>query len=315
MPRGSELPTYNPHPLSPAGRARAGGVAGPKPAWLKIKIQTGPVFNKVRKLVKELELHTICEEGHCPNVYECWSQGTATFMILGDVCTRRCGFCAVSTGLPPAPPDPGEPQRLARGIAALGLEHVVVTSVDRDDLPDGGAEHFRQCITAIHEHLPRCSVEVLTPDFKADPDHALDLVLSAKPQIFSHNIETVPELYRTARPGSRFKNSLELLRRASQRRHEFGGLTKTAMMLGLGETEPQIAATIDRIAAAGVQILALGQYLRPSVEQLAVARYVHPDEFASWRAYGLAAGLHHVEAGPLVRSSLHAKEQVPTRQR
>lgn len=305
-----KLPAYQPHPASPAGRARQGGVQGPKPSWLKIKIQTGPTFNKVKRLVRELNLHTICAEGHCPNIYECWSQGTATFMILGDVCTRRCGFCAVATGLPPAPPDPEEPRRLALGVKSLGLKHVVITSVDRDDLPDGGAEQFRRTILALHDELPEVAVEVLTPDFKPDPQHALDLVLSARPQIFSHNIETVPELYRVARPGSHFAHSLELLRAASRRRTEFGGQTKTAMMLGLGETADQIDRTIAQIADAGVDLLALGQYLRPSTEQLAVDRYVHPDEFAHWRAEGLRRGLRHVEAGPLVRSSYHAQEQL-----
>ncbi|UCF68815.1 MAG: lipoyl synthase, partial [Acidobacteriota bacterium] len=222
MPTMGSLPPYAPRSHSPAGRARRGGVSGPKPSWLKIKLRTGPTYNRVRGLVENLELHTVCEEARCPNIYECWSQGTATFMILGDVCTRRCGFCAVSTGRPPAPPDAEEPTRLARAVARLGLEHVVITSVDRDDLSDGGAQHFAAVVRAIHQQAPGCDVEVLTPDFKQDPDRALDRVLAARPAIFSHNIETVPELYRTARPGSRFEHSLDLLRRASERRDEFG---------------------------------------------------------------------------------------------
>lgn len=311
MATETRLPAYHPRPESPAGKARQPNALGPKPPWLRIKLQTGPTYNKVRRLLSELQLNSICAEGHCPNVFECWSQGTATFMVLGDVCTRRCGFCAVKTGLPPSPPDPLEPQRLAEGIKTLALRHVVLTSVDRDDLPDGGAAHFAACVRAVHGVLPQCHVEVLTPDFKSAPDAALDLILSARPQVFSHNIETVPELYRIARPGSRFEHSLELLRRASARREQFGGHTKTAMMLGLGETEEQIRRTIREIQAAGVDVLALGQYLRPSAEQLAVDRYVHPDEFARWRDEGMALGFRHVEAGPLVRSSYHAQDHTP----
>lgn len=309
----TKLPLYSPHPGSPAGKARSGGVSGPKPSWLKIKLRTGPEYNRVRRTMKDLALNTICEEGRCPNIYECWSLGTATFMILGDVCTRRCGFCAVKTGLPPSPPDPDEPTRLARAIAKLGLKHAVITSVDRDDLNDGGAAHFAEVIRAVRRQSPACDVEVLTPDFKQDPDRALDLVLGAKPAIFSHNIETVPELYRAIRPGSRFDHSLDVLRRASKRRREFGGHTKTAIMLGIGETDEQIERTIGLIAGAGVDVLAMGQYLRPSSQHVAVHRYVTPDQFARWRARGLELGLKHVEAGPLVRSSYHAQDHVPGR--
>ncbi len=309
----NKLPSYDPRPESPAGRARQGGVTGPKPSWLKIRVQTGPTFNKVRGLMRSMKLNTVCEEARCPNMYECWCAGTATFMILGDVCTRRCGFCAVKTGLPPAAPDPEEPQRLARSVAKLGLRHVVVTSVDRDDLPDGGAAHFAATIEAIHAEAPECDVEVLTPDFKQGVDEALDLVLGARPTIFSHNIETVPELYRTARPGSRFEHSLGVLARASARKAEFGGHTKTAMMLGLGENAEQIESTMRRIHDAGVDVLALGQYLRPSEDQLAVDRYVTPEEFDRWREVGLEIGFRHVESGPLVRSSYHAQDHVPER--
>jgi lipoyl synthase len=304
------LPEYHPHPESPAGRARQGGVAGPKPEWLKVPIRTGPVFNRVRGLVRGHALHTVCEAAHCPNVFECWSAGTATFMILGDVCTRRCGFCAVATGLPPAPPDPGEPQRLADAVADLGLSHIVVTSVDRDDLPDGGAGQFRAVIDALHAGVPGCAVEVLTPDFKQDPVASLDTVLGGRPEVFSHNVETVPELYRVARPGSRFDHSLELLRRASGRKAAFGGRTKTALMLGLGETTEQVERTMAVIAEAGVDVLAMGQYLRPTPGHLPVARYVPPAEFAHYRDVGLGLGFRHVEAGPLVRSSYHAKDQL-----
>ncbi|MDQ7007332.1 MAG: lipoyl synthase [Acidobacteriota bacterium] len=305
------LPRYQPRPDSPAGRARHGGQEGPKPSWLKIRVQSGPTYNRVRGLMRRMKLNTVCEEARCPNVFECWSAGTATFMILGDVCTRRCGFCAVKTGLPPAPPDPGEPDRLAASVAELGLRHVVVTSVDRDDLPDGGAGHFRKVIEAIHQRCPKTAVEVLTPDFKQDPEGSLDLVLGARPEVFSHNIETVPELYRVARPGSRFESSLELLRRASARKADFGGRTKTAMMLGLGETDAQVEAVLARLVEARVDVLALGQYLRPSPEQMAVARFVEPAEFERWRRRGLEMGFVHVEAGPLVRSSYHAHDHLP----
>ena len=291
----------------PAG-AGAPARRGPKPKWLRVPLTTGPVYNRVRGLLRRLELHTVCEEARCPNVHECWSAGTATVMILGDTCTRACRFCAVRTGRP-APPDPDEPRRVAEAVAELGLRHVVVTSVDRDDLPDGGADHFRRVIEAIHQRVPGCAVEVLTPDFRQDPGRGLDLVLSARPEVFSHNVETVPELYRRVRPGSVFEESLDLLRRAAARRDEFGGYVKTAMMLGLGETDEQVAATIRRVAEAGVEVLALGQYLQPTPRQAPVARYVPPEEFARWREFGLAAGLRHVEAGPLVRSSYHAERQ------
>ena len=305
-------PKYSPRPHSPAGRARReSGVAGPKPEWLKIRLRTGPTYNRVRSLVEKHGLNTVCAEAACPNVYECWTQGTATFMVLGDTCTRRCGFCAVKTGLPPEPPRSEEPAELAEAIARLELKHVVITSVDRDDLADGGADHFARCIEAIHQRLPGCDVEVLTPDFKQDPVAALDRILSARPEVFSHNIETVPEMYRVARPGSRFEHSLDLLARASERKDEFGGHTKTAMMVGLGETDEQLLATMKRICAAGVDVLALGQYLQPTAEHLPVRRYVSPEEFDVFRDAGLEMGFRHVEAGPLVRSSYHAHDHKP----
>jgi lipoic acid synthetase len=312
--RRDPLPSLSSAPLSPARRARQGGVEGAKPPWLKIRLRTGPVYNRVRRMTEELSLNTVCEEARCPNIFECWGEhGTATFMVLGEVCTRRCGFCAVTTGLPPAPPDPDEPRRVAEAVAQMELRHAVITSVDRDDLPDGGAAHFAAVIEAIRERSPGCAVEVLTPDFKQDPERALDRVLEARPTVFSHNIETVPELYRVARPGSRFEHSLELLRRASARREEFGGRTKTALMLGLGETDEQVLATMERIREAGVEVLALGQYLRPTPEHLPVRRFVSPEQFAALRERGLALGFGHVEAGPLVRSSYHAHEHAPGR--
>ncbi len=284
---------------------------GPKPSWLKIKLATGRTYNKVRKLAEGLDLHTICTEGHCPNIYECWSQGTATFMILGDVCTRRCGFCNVKTGLPSAPPDEDEARRVAEAVAHLGLKHAVITSVDRDDLSDGGASVFASTVEAIRIAAPNCAVEVLTPDFKQDQDRALNVVLEARPEIFSHNIETVPSLYRTARPGSRFETSVGLLRAASSRKSEFEGHTKTAMMLGLGEKAAEIEETMQRVVDAGVDVLTLGQYLRPTPSHLPVARYVEPEEFERWRCRGLEMGFGHVESGPLVRSSYHAQEHRP----
>ncbi|RMF70864.1 MAG: lipoyl synthase [Acidobacteria bacterium] len=302
---------YVPSPDSPAGRARRAPSAGRKPAWLRIRLETGPAFNRVRHLVGRHRLHTVCEEARCPNVYECWSAGTATFMILGDVCTRRCGFCAVTTGRPPSPPDPGEPARLAEAVATLALDHVVITSVDRDDLPDGGASHFRRVVEAIRDRAPACAVEVLTPDFKQAPGRALDEVLAARPQVFSHNIETVPELYRIARPGSRFEHSLELLAQASRRKAEFGGTTKTALMVGLGETDEQLETTMARIAACGVDVLAIGQYLQPTPDHLPVRRWVTPERFARLAEIGRELGFRHVEAGPLVRSSYRARDHRP----
>jgi lipoic acid synthetase len=219
----------------------------------------------------------------------------------------------VTTGMPPAPPDPDEPRRVAEAVARMGLRHAVITSVDRDDLPDGGAAHFAAVIRAVHERVPGCAAEVLTPDFKQDPEGALDAVLAARPEVFSHNIETVPELYRVARPGSRFESSLDLLRRASVRKAEFGGRTKTAIMLGLGETDEQVLATLGRIREAGVDVLALGQYLQPTAVHLPVRRYVSPEHFADLRDRALALGFGYVEAGPLVRSSYHAHEHAPPR--
>ena len=310
------LPGYRPRKESPAGRARQGGVTGPKPAWLKIRLHTGPRYNAVREMISDLSLNTVCQEARCPNIYECWGEhGTATLMILGSVCTRRCGFCAVTTGLPPAPPDPDEPRRVAEAVERMGLRHVVITSVDRDDMPDGGAEHFARVIRAVRERIPGCAVEVLTPDFKQDQGAALDAVLAVRPEVFSHNIETVPELYRVARPGSRFEHSLGLLRRASARKRDFGGHTKTALMLGLGETDEQLLRTIARVRDAGVDVLALGQYLQPTAEHLPVRRWVTPEHFASFRESALALGFGHVEAGPLVRSSYHVHEHTPTARR
>jgi len=283
-----------------------------RPEWLRIRLATPAAYHRVRGLVDRLNLHTVCQEARCPNIYECWGEhGTATFMILGDICTRRCGFCAVTSGRPQAGVDPEEPAHVAEAVAVMGLRHAVITSVDRDDLPDAGARHFAQVIAAIHQQNPGTAVEVLTPDFRGVPE-AIDIVLAARPEVFSHNMETVPRLYRLARPGSRYDRSLGLLAEASQRRDagDYQGRIKTGIMLGLGETGIEIEATLKDIRGAGVEILTLGQYLQPTPKHLPVDRWVHPDEFAAHREFALALGFAHCEAGPLVRSSYHAHEHV-----
>jgi lipoic acid synthetase len=268
----------------------------------------GAGYERLQTLMRELELHTVCEEARCPNVGECWNSGTATFMILGDVCTRACGFCAVKTGLPGLPPDPEEPRRVADAVARMALRHAVITSVDRDDQRDGGASSFAAVIREIRRRSPGCAVEVLIPDFKGDWT-ALQLVLDAGPDILNHNTETVPSLYRTVRPGARFERSLELLSRSKQA----GLVTKSGIMLGLGEQADEVSACLRAIRAAGTDILTVGQYLRPSFEHLPVLRYYAPEEFDEIKRFALSLGFTHVESGPLVRSSYHAADQVPAR--
>ncbi len=284
-----------------------------RPEWLRIRIATPAKYHEVRKLVDGLNLNTVCKEARCPNIYECWGEhGTATFMILGEICTRRCGFCAVTSGKPNPGVDAAEPENVAAAVAAMDLRHAVITSVDRDDLPDGGARHWAEVICAIHRRKPGCAVEVLTPDFRGVPA-ALDIVLQAMPEVFSHNTETVPRLYRRARPGSRYDRSLALLTEASRRRDagSYPGRVKTGIMLGLGETADEVRATLAEIRATGVEVLTLGQYLQPTPQHLPVDRYVHPDEFAAHKAYAMELGFLHCESGPLVRSSYHAHEHVP----
>lgn len=276
------------------------------PEWIKVRAPAGQGFFDTKRLVKDLRLHTVCEEACCPNVGECWGHKTATFMLLGDVCTRNCSFCAVAHGRPVAV-DPYEPQRVAEGVARLGLRHVVVTSVDRDDLPDGGAGHFARTAAAIKARVPRCTVEVLVPDFKGDRA-AVDTVTDAPIDVLNHNTETVPRLYKHVRPGAQYERSLDVLRRARQRRRSL--LTKTGLMLGLGEQREELLAVFADIAAAGCDILTLGQYLRPSSSHLPVERYVPPAEFAALREQALGLGFRHVESGPLVRSSYHAWQHV-----
>jgi lipoic acid synthetase len=278
----------------------------PRPDWIRARAPQGATYEKLKGLMRGLELHTVCEEAHCPNLGECWSRGTATFMILGDVCTRACGFCAVKTGLPAAPPDMDEARRVGEAVARMDLRHAVVTSVNRDDRTDGGALVFAATIAEIRARVAGCAVEVLIPDFKGRWD-ALQVVLDARPDILNHNVETVPSLYRTVRAGASFPRSLELLRRSKEQ----GLLTKSGIMLGLGEEWPEVEATIGAIRAQGTDILTVGQYLRPSPQHLPVRRYYTPQEFERLRDLGLGLGYAHVESGPLVRSSYHAEAHVP----
>jgi lipoyl synthase len=284
----------------------------PRPEWLRIRLATPGQFHRVRQLIDRLSLHTVCQEARCPNIYECWGEhGTATFMILGEICTRRCGFCAVTSGRPDPGVDEQEPAHVAEAVVAMGLRHAVITSVDRDDLPDGGAGHFARVIEAVHRAHPETAVEVLTPDFRGAPE-ALDVVLGARPEVFSHNMETVPRLYRQARPGSRYSRSLALLAEAAARRDRgvYGGRVKTGIMVGIGERPGEVHALLAEVRAAGVEILTIGQYLQPTAEHLPVDRWVTPEEFASYRQAALELGFAHCESGPLVRSSYHAHEHV-----
>jgi len=276
------------------------------PEWIKARAPVGEAVFSLKRLVRGLNLHTVCEEASCPNLGECWSHGTATFMLMGDVCTRNCGFCNVAHGKPGAL-DPGEPERVGRAIAELKLQHVVVTSVDRDDLADGGADHFAATAAAIRRHLPGCSIEFLVPDFKGRWE-SVDTVVDSPIDILNHNTETVPRLYKRARAGARYERSLELLRRAKERRPAL--ITKTGLMLGLGEEREEVSQVLVDLVAVGCDILTLGQYLQPSRDHLPVERYLHPDEFRALKEEALRAGFRHVESGPLVRSSYHAWDQV-----
>lgn len=280
--------------------------AHPRPDWLRVKFFGGERFQDLKRLMRTLDLHTVCESARCPNMGECWEHGAATFMILGDICTRACGFCAVPSGKPAGPPDEGEPYRVADAVAKMGLRYAVVTSVNRDDQPDGGAHIFARTIEEIRGRVPGCKVEVLIPDFRGDWN-ALGIVLAARPDVLNHNTETVPRLYRQVRKGAVYERSLELLRRSKEAHPEVP--TKTGMMLGLGEEKEEVVATMRELAAQGTNILTLGQYLQPTREHLPVVRYVHPDEFAEYKILGEAMGFKHVESGPLVRSSYHAFDQ------
>ncbi len=279
-----------------------------RPDWIKARAPIGEGYERLTGLMRGLDLHTVCEEARCPNIGDCWNRGTATFMILGDVCTRACGFCAVKTGLPARPPDPDEPRRVASAVARMGLRHAVITSVNRDDQTDGGAGVFAGCIHEIRARIPGCAVEVLVPDFKGNWG-ALQVVIDARPDILNHNTETVPRLYRRVRPGARFERSLELLRRSRQA----GLLTKSGIMLGLGEELAEVHDCIRAIREAGTEILTVGQYLRPSLQHLPIQRFYEPAAFDAIREFALGLGFGHVESAPLVRSSYHAAEQVPGR--
>ena len=280
--------------------------AHPRPDWLRVRFFGGERFQDLKRLMRTLDLHTVCESARCPNLGECWEHGAATFMILGEICTRACGFCAVPSGKPVGPPDQDEPYRVADAVAKMGLRYAVVTSVNRDDQPDGGAQIFARTIEQIRNRVPGCKVEVLIPDFRGDWN-ALETVLAAKPDVLNHNTETVPRLYRQVRKGAVYERSLQLLRRSKEGHPEIP--TKTGMMLGLGEEKHEVLSTIEELARQGTNILTLGQYLQPTREHLPVVRYVHPDEFREYKVLGEAMGFAHVESGPLVRSSYHAFDQ------
>ena len=286
--------------------------AHPRPDWLRVRFFGGERFQDLKRLMRTLDLHTVCESARCPNMGECWEHGAATFMVLGDICTRACGFCAVPSGKPVGPPDEDEPHRVADAVAKMGLRYAVVTSVNRDDQPDGGAHIFARTIEEIRRRVPGCKVEVLIPDFRGDWK-ALDIVLGAQPDVLNHNTETVPRLYRQVRKGAVYERSLELLRRAKEGHPEVP--TKTGMMLGLGEEKDEVLATLQDLAAQGTDILTLGQYLQPTREHLPIVRYVHPKEFAEYKVLGEAMGFKHVESGPLVRSSYHAFDQTESASR
>ena len=276
----------------------------PKPEWLKVRAPGSENYHRLKGLMRDLGLHTVCEEANCPNIGECWHHGTATFMILGDTCTRSCGYCNVLHGTP-TPPDRDEPVKVASAIHAMGLDYVVVTSVDRDDLADCGASHFARTITETRSRIPQCRIEVLIPDFKGD-EAALHMVLDARPDILNHNIETVPRLYRTARPGGKYERALQLLDRSRTYAPDIP--TKSGLMVGLGEEWDEVVGTLKDLRTAGCQIVTIGQYLRPSLANLPMTRYYTPSEFAELKRLGLEMGLVHIESGPLVRSSYHAHE-------
>ena len=296
------LPTVNP---APPGRRPS---RLERPAWLKVRLNTTGEYEAVRRMIRRLSLVTVCEEARCPNIHECWArERTATFMLMGDICTRHCGFCAVGKGKPGSL-DPDEPERVAEAAAELSLSHAVVTSVNRDDLADGGAAHFAATIRAIRRRMPGCTVEVLIPDFCGSRE-ALATVLAEKPEILNHNTETVPRLYRRVRPEARYEQSLDVLRRADAFRRETGSAmkTKSGLMAGLGETEDELLATLSDLRGAGCDIATVGQYLQPHERRLPVEKYYTPEEFDDLRREGEAMGFLRVESGPLVRSSYHAK--------
>jgi lipoyl synthase len=282
-----------------------------KPSWIKVRLPSNPVFFSTKALVSDLRLHTVCESAQCPNRWECWSQGTATFMIAGERCTRACGFCAVSTAKPFAL-EPDEPERVVEGVLRLKLKHVVITAVARDDLKDGGANHFARTIRGIRAADPSIVIEVLVPDFNGR-EESLCEVLAAKPDIFNHNLETVERLTPSVRSRAKYQLSLSVLRRAKEIDAEV--VTKSGIMLGLGETEPELFQAMDDLRESGVQVLTLGQYLRPTPQHLPVVEYIAPEAFEGYREIGLSKGFEYVASGPLVRSSYHAADYHPTARR
>ena len=302
----------DPAPLKFYGRSRRNAVVPlntNRPEWLRVRLPGGSNYSQLKEIMRGLELHTVCEEARCPNIGECWEARTATFMILGDTCTRACGFCAVKTGRPNTL-DLGEPVRVAEAVERMGLKHAVITSVNRDELEDGGAGIFAATIRQIRKTIPGCSVEVLIPDFMGS-EEALARVMLARPDILNHNIETVPRLYPQVRPKARFQRSLELLERA--KRMDATVFTKSGIMLGLGEELDEVVQVFRDLRSHDVEILTVGQYLRPTVNHLPIVRYVTPQEFLELKQEALKLGFRHVESGPLVRSSYHAASQIPQR--
>jgi len=283
-------------------------LSGPRPDWLKVRLSLGETFDRVTQMINDLSLHTVCQEARCPNIFECWGDGTATFMILGDTCTRHCGFCAVGKGKP-LPLDPEEPRHVGEAVQKLGLSHAVVTIVNRDELEDGGAVHFARTIEWIRYLNPECSIEVLIPDFCGNAK-ALSIVIDAKPDVLNHNTETVPRLYKRVRPDARYEQSLELLTQANLRKSERPFLTKSGLMVGLGETSSELVQTFRDIRATGCDILTVGQYLSPTPKHIPIEKYYAPAEFAELEEEALALGFRFVEAGPLVRSSYHAGRHI-----
>ena len=293
--------------VAPQRTAGTNGGATARPDWLRVRAPGGPNYRDLKGLVDDLRLHTVCESARCPNIGDCWERRTATFMILGDICTRSCGFCAIKTGRPLGL-DLEEPERVAEAVATLDLRHAVITSVNRDELPDGGAAIFAATIRSIRDRCPETSIEVLIPDFKGVWP-ALERVIEARPDILNHNMESIERLYYYVRPQAKYDRSLELLRRAKEMAP--GVLTKSGMMLGVGEEDAEIVQSMADLRSVDCDILTLGQYLRPSAQHIPVRRYVPPETFAALKRLGLEMGFQHVEAGPLVRSSYHADEQVP----
>ena len=290
-------------PLDEVRGNRTSGTRPRLPPWFKVRLQQGPDYQKIRQVVDRLGLHTICEEARCPNIWECWNNRTATFLILGDICTRRCHYCSVTTGKPVAV-DRDEPFRVAQAVQAMRLRHAVITSVNRDELDDGGATIFAETIRQVRQLNPTCAVEVLIPDFEGDRA-ALRTVAGARPEILNHNIETVERLFPSIRPQGKYRRSIDLLDRAKR----LGMKTKSGLIVGMGETEDEIREVMRDLRSVGCDILTIGQYLQPTRQHLPVSRFYHPDQFVSFKEEGLALGFRHVEAGPLARSSYHAEQQ------